>query len=1265
MASSKLIRLVENYDKTIVDGGVGVSSLGRPISFTVHRVLNGSLTAVAGFDRLRAGWADVAEQGVVRATREDDVYEEFRVTKIRDGRRKDGTVFGELTLHGMQHDLARRSDIPRRVLVSGTIDYSWGLGGATPDQIIDMIVATAPSYFSKGVIEATVPIPIFRWDFTNAYDAVVRLAALSGFDWSVRRNGELDYRVDLLTQLGSTADTVRFSVPRDIINEEVITSTAKHATRLVGKGGGESGARPLHIGTAIWRASAVAGDLVTIEDVPAGRGPIRYDDQLGGGVANNRWVLKPAGGLVEIVDSIAATQQIDLGAAHGVSVGDLLSIREDSVGTMLGFLEHPVRVQDAPVGFGLVSGIEERLDIPAVNNLLPDPFIRDWTGDVPDNYAAVGGATLTREQGAQFISSGDSSIKIVATGSGQGAETDALTISPQIASQFFQGQAKFKIGALDATTEGVQVQIVDATNGRVFPPRGGDEAITREVGVWKRLGVNPESYSWYIHGVTQFKVRVTFIGGGGTAYLDSAQAENTSRSPIDVEIIEGNGANILWHALNDALDVRSLPESSFRLGSVDLNALFPDTVPEARVLGGAGDVVDELLGRDFTTRIMELHEDGIHPEKSKATLSSAALDLTGLIGRRLPRGRVGSDASSSPGDRTALGITDEGGTALIDPAAGQVTPDLKYGTDEGLEALRPAEGGADVTGSHVAANVVTVSTQPAATVADATTRTLIAIDTGGDLIAGVLADDGVSLKTLLKAGFGGQAGDQDAITFPQSFQDLPAISILPAGLVDAPGAGGGGGMTILDWLGLPPKVTGGGGASDDVLEEVYADAQSVSGFILVSKINQRQITVSETTDTFGAGTLTAEGQSLALGGLSNGADDFQYRTTYDITDLSVNAADNLHTVNDLFPGGNLTTQGAASSLALSEDPNGSVTAKYSYVIEATASGSTPFSQNFPGGNIDAVGENKVVTLSKDPTGSTTVKWDRTVETFDALDTASISIKIEKDIGAGFVIVSTRTYSTFGLGGSDSGPDSLTIGGLDITDKVRIWVTAHSTFGGGVAFVDPDKIEYNVLSATTSISVKFFKNIGAGWVQVGSTRNHSVTDTDGVKDTDSGTITQAISGLDQGEQVKIELTTVTHTGSGTWTQSVDPVDCEYTAGSVTPSTVTLRVVIDKKNGLGPWVQATTPKLYQLTDSGGGGQSTSFPDEVQTFTDSAIGVGDDIRVRILELSATGSPDSFGCVVDPQDVKFNTFTGTETLSSKTPLASDVHEWIALGAT
>ena len=1257
--ASKLIRLLENYDKTIVDGGVGVSSLGRPTVFKVHRVVNGELRAVAEVDRLRDGWADVAEQGVVRATREDDVYEEFRITRIRDGRKSDGTAFGELTLHGIQHDLARRSPIPRRVLASGTIDYGFGLTGMTPDQLIDIIVATAPSYFSKGVIEPTIPIPLFRWDFTNAYDALVRLHELTGHDWSVRRNGELDYRIDLLTQLGSGADKVRFSVPRNIIDEEVVTSTAEHATSLVGKGGAATDARALHIGTAIWRASAVAGDLVTIEDVPAGVGPIRYDDQLGGGVANNRWVLKPAGGLVEIVDSIASTQQIDLGAGHGVSVGDLLSIREDSVGTMLGFLEHPVRVQDPPVGFGLVSGIEERLDIPDVANLLPDPFVRGWTAGQPDNYAAVGGAVLSREQGIKFVRSGDSSIKVVATASGQGVETAVLTISPQIASQFFQGQLKLYIAALDATTEGVQVEIVDVTNGRQFPPRGGDEAITREVGVWKRLGVNPESYSWYINGVTQFKVRAVFIGGGGTLYLDSAQTENTSRSPQDVEIIEGNGANILWHAVNDALDVRSLPESSFRLGAIDQHQLFPDTYPDERILGADGDVVDEALGRDFTTRIMELNEDWVDPKESKATLSSAALDLAGLIGRRLPRGMIGADASSSSGDRTSLGITDEAGNPLIDPATGQVTDDLKYGTDEGLNALKPAEGDADITGSNVAANVVTVSTKAAATVDDATTRTLIAIGDDGDLLPGVLADDGVSLKTLLKAGFGGQAGDADAITYPQSFQDLPAISILPAGLVDAPGAGGGGGQTILDWLGLPPKVSGGGGASDDVLEEVYADAQSVSGFTLVSKINERSITVAETTDAFGAGTLTTEGSSLALGGLSADADDDQYRTHYDVTSLSVNAADNLTNESDDLTG-TLTAQGQSSSVSLTAQPNGSVTVDYTYSITATASGGSPTSQNFPAGIIDAVGENKIVTLSANPTGSTTVKWDRTVTTNQEFATADILIWIEKDVGAGFVFVASRTYSANGFGGGDSGPESLTIAGLDDTDKVRIRVISQSTTGDGVAFADPDKVEYDISSATNSITVKIQKNIGAGWVTT-DTQTFQITN-----GTENGSGNDLIAGLDQGESVRVLLDDVTHTGSGTYSELVTPGAAVYQSGGVTPSTVTLRVVIDKKDGLGAWVQATTPKIYQVTDTSGTGTSIGpLTNEEQIFTDSAINLGDDIRVRILELSATNNPDSFSTIVDPIDVRFNEFTGVETRTSKTPLSSDNHQWIALGAT
>ena len=139
--------------------------------------------------------------------------------------------------------------------------------------------------------------------------------------------------------------------------------------------------------------------------------------------------------------------------------------------------------------------------------------------------------------------------------------------------------------------------------------------------------------------------------------------------------------------------------------------------------------------------------------------------------------------------------------------------------------------------------------------------------------------------------------------------------------------------------------------------------------------------------------------------------------------------------------------------------------------------------------------------------------------------------------------------------------------------------------------------------------------------------------------------------------------VTETGSGTHSASVDPVDASYSAGAVFPGTITVKVVIDAKDGVGAWTEATTPITYQVTDTSGVGTTQSFAGDVQSFSSADINGGDDVRVRLKEVTTVGSPDSSNVTIDPVDARFNIFTGTETLTSKTPTPADKHTWTALG--
>ncbi len=86
---------------------------------------------------------------------------------------------------------------------------------------------------------------------------------------------------------------------------------------------------------------------------------------------------------------------------------------------------------------------------------------------------------------------------------------------------------------------------------------------------------------------------------------------------------------------------------------------------------------------------------------------------------------------------------------------------------------------------------------------------------------------------------------------------------------------------------------------------------------------------------------------------------------------------------------------------------------------------------------------------------------------------------------------------------------------------------------------------------------------------------------------------------------------------------------------------------------------------LTDTGGTGASKTWLAQVLSFADSLIDTSDEIRFVLDKVTVLGAPDSSGVSVDPVEVRYNTFTGIETVLTKTPFATDRITWSVLGVT
>lgn len=444
-----------------------------------------------------------------------------------------------------------------------------------------------------------------------------------------------------------------------------------------------------------------------------------------------------------------------------------------------------------------------------------------------------------------------------------------------------------------------------------------------------------------------------------------------------------------------------------------------------------------------------------------------------------------------------------------------------------------------------------------------------------------------------------------------------------------------------------------GAGPEDVIFKIIPNALDAGGFDLIAKVVERAITVAEQTQAFAAGTLTAEGQSLALAStLGSDAGDDEYRATYDGS-LSIDSQDTLQTEHDAFPAGTLTGAGQSKERTLDETPNapGDVTVEYDGTLFAKASGGTATSDAMSGSRTTP-GTFAETNLSRNPSGSLTVFFDIPSISGD------VTVAVESnDGGAGWVEKASATYTTAGLQFL-----SWSEGTLDKNDDVRLNVKS----GSGSYQVDAVKCDYNAFYRRHQVTVVTEVDKGSGYSTV-DTNVHTVTDEDGVEDSLSlaGTDVNFTDGaLEAGHKIRLRISAWVTTGaaSGEHLSAVAPDEIEYQTGSAQTATLEVTVALDAKDGAGSFVEKAT-KVHTVEDSSGTGTTLNLVDELLSFFDTAIDTGDDLRLRLKAVVVSGLYDSFNVSIDPDTAFWNEFTGSTTEHSMTPVTGDVLQGIALG--
>lgn len=653
---------IEVWDDLECAGGSPLAVLRDWETATEVWRLDGREELTVEMSRLDPAFSKVQEERVLRLVYEDGGAEEFDVRQPQDAKEGDGGLTVTLKCQSPRYRLGHNSELMERVEANGLARQRFTLQSRTPQAHLSRALDFAPSYFTVGTVDPTDPLTL-TYELDTPLEAAQRIAEEAGAELEVERNGATDYLVHLRSQRGVSGDTPYLRTDRNVRRLRHETDSREQATRVYPVGAGPKVAAANMSDHAFEVASVSGTDVQLAED--DGRRPIRFDDQLDG-----LYLEKPGGALTQVSDTRESDQTVVVVDASGLAAGDLVTFRRDSAGADLTFLEHPVGVAT----YGTKSDRLSRDDVPAVDNLVRNPALDDWTSGVPDGWSLIGAPTTSRESSGDFVQAGDASAHLTLS-AGEGIETEALTVRPSERRPRFATRVRLYV-----VSGVIRLELVDVTNGATFPGEASDAtARTTVTGRWvEDLAVDPAEVNFYDRGTSEMRVRLV-AEEAAEVYLDLGQLVN--RAGLNEPLFAGRASNVLWHAANDELEARGLPAHRYEVKATDLHRRDPDGYPHDEILLGSDVALrDDDLGLDLTTRIVQLERG--HEEETDVTvrLSSAPEDLAGQLGARgrkqLPEPPAPPTSEGPPSADESVSETSLTATltlTVFDPQDGQLT----------------------------------------------------------------------------------------------------------------------------------------------------------------------------------------------------------------------------------------------------------------------------------------------------------------------------------------------------------------------------------------------------------------------------------------------------------------------------------------------------------------------------------------------------------------------------------------------------------------
>jgi hypothetical protein len=644
MLTVQTLRRIEVWSNLACAGGTRRAVIPDAQSCVATVALDGDSRLLLTLPLTSPAAAELQERRVIHLDQDDTTFDEWRILELHHDDQA-GTI--DVTAVPVEQELAR--SVMRQVDGLGVVRHNIDVVALTPQQILSTFVIPALAadgftWVGIGTIEPTAPVDLtMAWD--TALSVVRRLAELTGTEFQLRRNGTMGYLIDLVSAIGASAPVADVRARKNLTQLDIRRATDAMATRIYPRGAEEDGVHAT-MGRAVWKVTAVAGNVVTLADPAGGPGPIEFDGQLLG-----RYLRKVDGTFTQIAGSSEAAQTVTVTSAAGIAVGDRVRICLDNIGTELTYLESPADLAT----YGLIPGVLDVPDVPDVVNVISNPAMRDWPfGATPADWLAIGDPVAQKETVQTQI--GGASIKVTANSDGDGVETVRQRIETSAANPYVSGYVKVYV-----QTGQVRVELVawSQAKGETVYPTGANLATSSGTGAWLDLGVS--GIDFQAIGATHAKIRIVQHGPTPAVfYVDAGQITNSaSQQPF----IEGSGGTRLWQAANARLRAQGGPAVSYSAALVDLARLDGATWGQdaALVLGGTVRVTQPTLGVALTTRVVGIQRDYLVPGNTTITLSTKPEDLTGTFSRGRRGVKPGARGITAPPDARAFAAIDETG----------------------------------------------------------------------------------------------------------------------------------------------------------------------------------------------------------------------------------------------------------------------------------------------------------------------------------------------------------------------------------------------------------------------------------------------------------------------------------------------------------------------------------------------------------------------------------------------------------------------------